>query len=820
MKQHRLTLWTLYVSLSALVLLVFALVGQVGGRGTLLMPLDDVYIHFQYTRQMVQGEAYIYNPGGDPTSGATSFLYPFLLAPGYVAGFQGLTLGWWALILGTLSLLASLVAVHRLAGVAGAPRWMCVVTAVAFALGGFVPWHYMSGMETGIVVALSFWTLLGLAERRLPVFIISVSLLALIRPEGGIMALMAVAAMALRLWTQSKRQIVWLLIPLAMPLLQPLVNNLITGTAVASGSQAKSLLAMVPPDPQAIIEAVLGNWLRMWREWLMGDGAFGIWYLPPLLGLMALAGLVWGLFSREIRITALLILGWLLIISVAISTLDTAFWHCKRYQMPLMSTFYPLAAWAGVFLWRSGRLGRLLTGFVTAYILIAGALIAVQFVRFHAINVDYVYRQPYSMARWLAENAPADARVAVHDVGMMRYVGERETLDMVGLTTPGAAAYWRSGPGAVGEWLIDQRPDLIASYGRGHGFGLALLADTSLYGETLAMFDVHLRPEANVALAAAQQGIYRPDWSSAEAAKQPQRLDALPDAYQFEIRVPVFTLNVADIASENHADYNWSSEHLPGFPTELRELRSAGGDGELVLDGGRALNGEESFTVTGLDPELGALLITRVHSSSAGSLEIYANDALVARRVLIALPGEWLELATLIPSDLVREQTVIRVVPLADTVYQPYRHWVYSIEAPDLSDPDAALASYQNGAFFLLDIQTEQQGDLLLVDLRWLNTGEATGNYRLFVHLYDNVDQPPVAQWDGYLAGSLPPGNWLPGVREDRIVVDLDAIPPGRLELAIGFYDPQTFNRLEPANLAASEVRDGRLFIGEIAIGE
>ena len=42
---------------------------------------------------------------------------------------------------------------------------------------------------------------------------------------------------------------------------------------------------------------------------------------------------------------ALMIIAWLLLGIAVISTLDTAFWHFKRYQMPLIALNYPLAIW-------------------------------------------------------------------------------------------------------------------------------------------------------------------------------------------------------------------------------------------------------------------------------------------------------------------------------------------------------------------------------------------------------------------------------------------------------------------------------------------
>src|SRR6185436_20951141 len=52
-----------------------------------VMPLDDTYIHFQYARVLATGHFMQYNPGQPPSSGATSFMYPALLAVGYILGF-------------------------------------------------------------------------------------------------------------------------------------------------------------------------------------------------------------------------------------------------------------------------------------------------------------------------------------------------------------------------------------------------------------------------------------------------------------------------------------------------------------------------------------------------------------------------------------------------------------------------------------------------------------------------------------------------------------------------------------------------------------
>src|SRR5512145_661208 len=99
-----LLVWGICCTLAGVVFLAYVCASLTAGRGEPVMPLDDVYIHFQYAKQIAAGQPYVYNPGLPPSSGATSFLYPYLLAVGYLLGFQGLNLGLWAMGLGALAL--------------------------------------------------------------------------------------------------------------------------------------------------------------------------------------------------------------------------------------------------------------------------------------------------------------------------------------------------------------------------------------------------------------------------------------------------------------------------------------------------------------------------------------------------------------------------------------------------------------------------------------------------------------------------------------------------------------------------------------------
>src|SRR5688572_32764463 len=107
-------IFALFVLIAVVIFALFVAVGYTAGHSNLLMPLDDVYIHFQYAKQLALGQPYVYNPGQAPTSGATSFLYPYLLAFGYLIGFKGLWLGLWAMLIGLVALTAAQWAIYHL----------------------------------------------------------------------------------------------------------------------------------------------------------------------------------------------------------------------------------------------------------------------------------------------------------------------------------------------------------------------------------------------------------------------------------------------------------------------------------------------------------------------------------------------------------------------------------------------------------------------------------------------------------------------------------------------------------------------------------
>jgi hypothetical protein len=407
---------------------------------------------------------------------------------------------------------------------------------------------------------------------------------------------------------------------------------------------------------------------------------------------------------------------------------------------------------------------------------------------------------------------------------MMRYMGGRTTLDIVGLTTPGAADYWRNGPGSVAEFLMRTQPDYIASYGKGHGYGLGLIAQTSLYGEPLALFTANIMPDTNVALAADTQGIYQPNY-----APQAHRSEALQTsvlAYLDGLTL-VDEVNVADIVSEKAHGYRWSNPR-PGeaYPTDVLEANYLDCSGDCLLrDGGRHLTGEESFTVS-VTPDQAVILVTRVNALSRIEYNVYANGEFVGTRVVPLERGRWIDVPTLIPAALVTSETLTITMKVNSTEgdYLPYDHLIYQGNyTPATPPPVEPMVTFQDGAIQIVSLESQQDEDRLTLDLMWYTPDGAKGDYSVFVHVYpaDDPDAAQVAQTDTRPGGNaLPPGNWLPGLVRDTITVNLDMMPAGTYRVAFGLYDPVTFARLSPTlhTSTLDTTPDGRIFLNSVEI--
>ena len=782
----------------------YLLRGMDASGDNLLMPLDDTYIHFQYARQMASGDPYVYNPGQPLTSGATSFLYTPLLAIGYFIGFQGLALAYWSVALGYFFLILSGYLIYRLVAVETGIEWVGLSFALGFVLGGPFIWAALSGMETiGFTCAVLLATY-AYYRNDTRLTLIALFIAALARPEGAVVALSIGMVMAWNHRQQWRKGILYLLAAIVAVSIQPAVNYLTTGSIAATGNQAKSILyeTLQPFDERIIM--VLKQWLRLWRELLMGYSLVDGLYYMPLVAILAVLVAVFGMWrslrTRTINPPALLGV-WLIGISGAVATLDTAFWHFKRYQVPIMALLFVLAGWGVVSILKN-RL--LILGFVV--LMMSTALYTnLEYSRRYHDNIEVVRNQQLAMAHWVDANLPEDAVLAVHDVGIMRYVGHRPTYDVVGLTTEGNAPAWRQGPGTLYENLSVARPDYFAIYPDIQG--LPLLVQADVFGDELHRFVFEL-PQNTAASATSVQVVTKPDWTIIEAGAnevhQPQ--SSYPGA------VLLSEIDVADLDSEAEAGYVWQNKQdISGFGTLVRKLPYASCENEpcTVTDGGRVINGGEEFELPSTDSER-YLIIMRVHADQHPVLFIGCATDVMQVLVIPQIAGRWVEVPVLLPAD------TERFCISSTGTYEIYHYWVFGIdfEGVPLPNPDHRFKRLDSNGVILASIekivQTEENIELTL---SWFPENELTADGKVFIHLYDDPEKPPIVEFNDWFLGALPPANLLPTTITETYSLPIGELDARDYQLAVGVFDPVTGERY-----LVDDGEDDRLFLDEITL--
>jgi hypothetical protein len=423
--------------------------------GRLGVPLDDSYIHFQFARSFASFHPFVYSPGQPPVPGATSLLWPLLLAPAFwlgasTDGLIGLSWG-----LGFGALLGQACEVY-LAG----RRFLA--WPFAFAGGLLVlcfsanTWFAASAME---VVPLGFVLLrcarraaeyaegARTAARRRELLALAL-VAAMLRPEGALGAL----CVALGLGLSGRRDWIPAMAALGAPLLVPLTNWLFTGHAAQTTSLAK-WLPLNPYYEGQLSAAVVGN-LRTFFVTLL-DGREWSWTFIPegyrLVGIACLPALALAAERRGARLLAafscLVGLGMLIP-----ATYETFLVNRLRYLWPFSGPWLlGLAALGQLSSTLLARVEPRLRWLALAAPALCGygfAKLAPYAVADLGASAAAISLQQVELGHWAAKSLPARAKIGVNDAGAITFFSGRSTFDVVGLTTQGEAKHWVAGAGS------------------------------------------------------------------------------------------------------------------------------------------------------------------------------------------------------------------------------------------------------------------------------------------------------------------------------------------------------------------------------------
>jgi hypothetical protein len=631
--------------------------------------LDDAYIHFQYARAIAEGHPLRFQASAPLSSGATSMLWPAILAPFWALGARDEAILWpcWVLSFAALAGLAWEASrlTERLAGRAAAIG----AGAMTIAFGGFL-WSAASGMEVvpfAWAIARATRRASEWAERpeqrtapRAAELVGLAWVAALMRPEGVVTALFTGAAIAWQPGERARRDRALAVAAAFAALAVPLLLWMTTGSPRSSTSVVK----LLPGNPYyvgpALTAAVEYN-VRQLVTTLLNGEVFSTEFLPHGGAPVALAGL-----------GAIAVLGWR----------ARAPWRTAGVLLMALTMFAP--CFYVTFLWN--RL-RYLWPFATGWLIglaclarIVGDLAAEvrpswraatgvvcgAFVGLFASKLEWIIddlaqsasgidRQQVALGRWAHDELPADARIGVNDTGAIAYFGERRTFDVVGLTTKTEGPYWVAGMASRFEHyerLLATAPDDLPTH-------------FIVYPEWMDMPCVLGRPlqEATVTdstiLGGRTMRAYVADWSSLGSGERPWSTTA----------PTIDVVDVADIDSERAHSY----ELLGARDREESLKDGAAPGGAPVVDGGRTRRVLERF-MAHLRAGVGAHGIVRIEGSAGAQVWILANGEPVGAFDLGEDDDEWSERSFDVPAGVARDPTRIEL-RVGGGAVTTYHYW-------------------------------------------------------------------------------------------------------------------------------------------------
>ena len=411
------------------------LFGEVG------FPLDDAWIHSVYARSLATSLTFAYNPGV-PAAGATSLLWPILLAPvqalsqsteAYVLGvrFLGFVLHWGAAVV-VFWVISRPVEEDRCSGTRR--RLEGVAASLILGLHPDLMAAALSGMEVALSeFVLALVLLAAITGKRMLLFFVALFAF-LSRPEMAVLTLLIPALVRI---SSGLKRMFSMVAPAALGL----------GFSVALMA-VRNIASTGRPLPSTFYAKVGESSFSFWESMWMGfDGLLGRIYVlqhgPVLLVILVLS--VAGIFV-SVRNQTRVPVGYVAIVSgfvfVGVSVIlippfdPNAFYH-QRYVLPGVA-----AILIGIPEVVAGAARLVPNPLANFGMLLVAVLVALEYGtgfsgRFQRLvndsrNIDDVQ---VAIGRALGKLGQ-DIVVWTVDAGAVRYFSEGEVIDLMGLNTP------------------------------------------------------------------------------------------------------------------------------------------------------------------------------------------------------------------------------------------------------------------------------------------------------------------------------------------------------------------------------------------------
>ncbi len=173
------------------------------------------------------------------------------------------------------------------------------------------------------------------------------------------------------------------------------------------------------------------------------------------------------------------------------------------------------------------------------------------------------------------------------------------------------------------------------------------------------------------------------------------------------------------------------------------------------------------------------------------------------------------------PEGVVEKWLNLHTFKTAEIWYGQIRVATFDVaEDVDMKDIDGNFGDVIRLRRYGVNSREFSPEDVVQVTLDWTASEEINSRYKIFIHIYDDINLPPVAQNDSEpVGGSMPTNLW----KNSEIVTDLHGVyipanvKEGIYTLAVGIYAPDGGQRLTV--VGEQDVSD-RIVLGKIAIVE